>query len=154
MQHLVPPPPVRVADSKETQPSSATRPGRLPFIPSLYLQMLSGGRVDTELRKSACLRRGSDRSTCRLGDFFEVMGAVPVRTVRADGEHFSHVVYLRPCIAIHYPPPKVLSHQKYQEHLVLGSCGPRTKKFLPSMVVCIPATARKFQAEHANQADR
>lgn len=27
MQHLVPPPPVRVADSEETQPSSATWPG-------------------------------------------------------------------------------------------------------------------------------
>lgn len=101
MQHLVPPPPVKVADSEETQPSSATRPGRLPFIPSLYLQMLSGGRVDTELCKSACLRRGSDRPTCWLGDFFEVVGALPVWTVRADGEHFSHVVYLRPCLVAH-----------------------------------------------------
>lgn len=84
----------RVADSKETLPSWVTWPGRL--LSYSHLQMVSGGCVDTELCKSTCLRCGLNRSMCRLGEFFEVLGTLPVQTAETDVAQplqcrFSHV---------------------------------------------------------------
>lgn len=64
--------------------------------------MVSGGCVDTEQCKSPCLRCGLNRLMCGLGEFFEVVGTLPVQTSETDGAQplhcrFSHVAGLSVC---------------------------------------------------------
>lgn len=101
MQHLVLLPPTEWQTvRKPSQACSLAR--QAPFIFSVYLQMVSGGCVDTELCKSSCLRCGLTRSMCGLGGFFEVSGTLPVQTAETrvalplQGP-FSHIARLGVC---------------------------------------------------------
>lgn len=101
MQHLVLLPPTGWQTVRK--PSQACSSAwQAPFIFFLYLQMVSGGCVDTELCKSPCLRCGLNRSMCGLGGFFEVSGTLPVQTAETHVARplqgpFSHAVRLGVC---------------------------------------------------------
>lgn len=73
----------RAAASKQSRPSWVTA-CQAPFILALYLQMVSGRCVDTELCKSTCLQCGLNRSMCWFGDLFEVLWKLPVQPAESD----------------------------------------------------------------------